>query len=115
MDSKWPFMLITFGLLFLLGLTISQLERNGVMRNWDKRRCEFPVMTAGMFFKPNDDPRSSAQFASDNFTFCMKQYVDNFIELAFAPFQKASRSHRLLAASWAHLEARPRLIPHGEP
>ncbi len=82
-------MLITFGLLFLLGLTISQLERNGVMRNWDKRRCEFPVMTAGMFFKPNDDPRSSAQFASDNFTFCMKQYVDNFIELAFAPFQTA--------------------------
>ena len=93
MDAKWPFMLITFGLLFLLGLTISKLERNGVMKNWDKRRCEFPVMTAGMFFKPSDDPRSKSQFASDNFTFCMKSYVTQFIELAFAPFQAILGKH----------------------
>jgi len=97
MDAKWPFMIITFGLLFLLGITISKLEKNGVMRNWDKRRCEFSVMTAGMFFKPNDDPRSKAQFASDNFTFCMKSYIDKFIELAFLPFQTLIGKHLGLA------------------
>ncbi len=86
-------MLITFGLLFLLGLTISRLEKNGVMKNWNKRRCEFPVMTAGMFFKPEDDQRSSSQFAADNFTFCMKSYVTQFIELAFAPFQVILGKH----------------------
>jgi hypothetical protein len=97
MDAKWPFMLITFGLLFLLGLTISKLEKNGVMKNWNTRRCEFPVMTAGMFFKPKDDPRSSTKFATDNFIFCMKTYVDEFIELMLAPFQAIFGKHLNLA------------------
>jgi hypothetical protein len=85
MESKWPFMLITFGLLFALGLTISNIERSSVMNNWDKRRCEFPVMASGMFFKPDWDPRSKNEFAKDNFSFCMKGYVDKFIQIFMTP------------------------------
>jgi hypothetical protein len=85
MESKWPFMLITFGLLFALGLTISSIERSSVMNNWDKRRCEFPVMASSMFFKPDWDPRSSGDFAKDNFSFCMKTYVDKFTRLIMTP------------------------------
>jgi hypothetical protein len=87
MDSKWPFFIITFGLLFLLGITISKLEKTGVIKNWDKRRCQFPVMMAANFFKPSDDKRSGAEFASDNFQFCMKSYVNDFLDMALAPFQ----------------------------
>ena len=36
MDTKWPFMLIAFGLTLALGLTIASLERTGVMNNWDE-------------------------------------------------------------------------------
>jgi hypothetical protein len=97
MDAKWPFMLITLGLLILLGISISTIEKSSVLRNWNKRRCEFPVMAAGMFFKPKDDPRSSSQFASDNFTFCMKSYVEKFIELAFSPFQAVFSKHTAIA------------------
>jgi hypothetical protein len=97
MDSKWPFMLISVGLLFLLGLLISKLERSSVMKNWDKRRCEFAVMTAGAFFKPKDDPRTSTDFAADNFTFCMKSYVDKFMQLAMLPFQAIFSKHMGIA------------------
>lgn len=85
MDTKWPFMLIAFGLVLALGLTISSLERTGVMNNWDKRRCELPVAMAARFFKPDWDPRSKSDFASDNFDFCMKQYIDKFMALLLTP------------------------------
>jgi len=85
MDSKWPFILITFGLLFALGLTIATLERTGVMNNWDSRRCDLPVMMAAMFFKPESDPRGSTRFAQDNFSFCMKSYIDKFMTLLMTP------------------------------
>jgi len=85
MDSKWPFIAITFGLIFALGLTIASLERTGVMNNWDSRRCDLPVMTAAMFFKPESDPRTSTEFTKDNFNFCMKSYIDKFLNLLMAP------------------------------
>lgn len=85
MEAKWPFFLITFSLIFALGLTIAGLERSGVMNNWQTRRCELPVMTAAMFFKPDSDPRTKSEFASDNFEFCMKTYVDKFMALLMAP------------------------------
>ena len=88
MESKWPFMLISFGLIFALGLTISTIERSTVMKNWDNRRCDFPVMVASMFFKPESDPRSKNEFSKDNFSFCMKTYVDKFMELFMTPINQ---------------------------
>lgn len=85
MDSKWPFMLITFGLILALGLTIASLERTSVMNNWPNRRCELPVIVAAMFFKPTSDPRSKGDFAKDNFDFCMKTYIDKFIAFLMTP------------------------------
>ena len=85
MEAKWPFFLITFSLIFALGLTIAGLERSGVMNNWQTRRCELPVMMAAMFFKPDSDPRTKSEFASENFEFCMKTYVDKFMALLMTP------------------------------
>jgi hypothetical protein len=85
MEAKWPFFLITFSLIFALGLIIAGLERSGVMNNWQTRRCELPVMMAAMFFKPDSDPRTKSDFASENFEFCMKSYVDKFMALLMAP------------------------------
>ena len=99
MDAKWPFMLIAFGLIFALGLTISSLERSSVMRNWDKRRCELPVTMASMFFKPDWDPRTKGEFAKDNFDFCMGQYVENFMKLLMAPISALFGKHANLAGS----------------
>ena len=85
MEAKWPFMLITLGLLIALGFTIANLERSTVMNDWENRRCDLPIMTAAFFFKPYTDTRTSSTFASDNFSFCMKTYVDSFINLFSEP------------------------------
>ena len=85
MEAKWPFMLITLGLLIALGFTIANLERSTVMNDWENRRCDLPIMTAAFFFKPDTDTRTSSTFASDNFSFCMKTYVDSFINLFSEP------------------------------
>lgn len=85
--DKWPFFLITFGLLVALGFTISTMERHIVMNNWEKKRCEFPIMTAAMFFKPDNDSRSKSQFSKDNFSFCMKSQVDNFMNILMMPIK----------------------------
>lgn len=84
-EAKWPFLLL---LLFFVGLTgylISQLERTNVIRNWDKRRCDFTVMLAARFFKPPEDPRTPGEFASDNFDFCVKQHSEAFLAILMAP------------------------------
>lgn len=99
MDSKWPFMLITFGLLFALGMTISSIEKGNVMKHWDKRRCDFTIMTLGMFFKPEYDPRSSSAFAKDNFSFCMKSIVERFMEIVMAPVNVIFGQHVDVAGS----------------
>jgi len=85
MESKWPFMLIAFGLVLALGLTVAGLERTSVMNNWPNRRCELPVVAAAMFFKPDSDSRTKGDFAKDNFDFCMKTYVEKFITLLMTP------------------------------
>jgi hypothetical protein len=99
MEAKWPFMLIAFGLVFALGLTIAKLEKTTVMNNWPKRRCEIPVMAAASFFKPDTDPRGSGEFAKDNFEFCMKTYVDKFIALFMSPIQAIFSKQVNVAAS----------------
>lgn len=59
---------------------------NEIMGNWDKKRCEVPIMLSGGMFKPKDDPRTSAQFSADNFQFCMKSVINNVLRAAMAPF-----------------------------
>jgi hypothetical protein len=99
MESKWPFMLITLGLIFALGLVISGLERTAVINNWTDRRCELPVMMTAMFFKPDSDPRSKGDFAKDNFDFCMKSVIEKFMTILMAPINALLGKHMNLASS----------------
>jgi hypothetical protein len=85
MDATWPFVALTLGLFVGLCLTIASMERTGVMNQWTDRRCDLAVMVAAPFFKPETDPRTSTTFATDNFEFCMKTYVDRFMEVFSAP------------------------------
>lgn len=101
MESKLPFILITVGLIFALGFTIANLERDTVIKHWEDRRCELPVVMAGMFFKPDTDPRSKGDFAKSNFEFCMKSYMDKFMALLMAPINFILGKHLNLAAGAA--------------
>jgi hypothetical protein len=85
MDAKWPLVLLTVALLTGVGVLIISMDRDNVMSNWKTRRCEIPIMFASVFFKPDDDPRTTFNFATSNFEFCMKSYVDRFMENITAP------------------------------
>jgi hypothetical protein len=97
MEAKWPFIMITLILFVALGFMIASLERTGVINNWSSRRCDLPIMAAAVFFKPDDDVRTASDFASENFTFCMKSYVDKFISFFAQPI--SSVFEKLLGSS----------------
>lgn len=85
MEEKWPFIMLVVALLFGLGFVMASLERTTVMQHWEKRRCQLPVMVAARFFKPDNDPRTPSQFSGDNYEFCVKSFVDRFMEAFMAP------------------------------
>lgn len=88
-----PFVIVTILLTFFLGVCIANLEKNKVMNNWASMRCEIPVIFAGSYFKPQTDPRTTTQFASDNFQFCMKELVENVFSIAIQPLLGVFSSH----------------------
>lgn len=69
------------------------------MANWKQNRCRLPVMTVASYFKPPDDPRTNSQFASDNFTFCMKEAVENAYAIAMMPFYELMKAQASVASS----------------
>jgi len=83
--EKWPFLALVLGLMILLGYQLSTMEREVIQNQWADRRCEIPIMMAASFFKPSSDPRTSYEFAKDNFDFCMKTMVERFMEWVMSP------------------------------
>ena len=92
-----PFIGLTVAMVALTGFTLSYMERSVIMNNWPAMRCNVLVMFASYYFKPPDDPRTEAQFATDNFQFCMKSLVHEVTEAAMAPFQEVFGSHASIA------------------
>jgi len=99
MEAKWPFLLLTVSLLIGLGVLIARLDRVNIINNWNKRRCDIPVMFASSFFKPEDDPRSTSEFASANFDFCIASYVQQFMEVMMAPVHALFSKHTAVVGS----------------
>ena len=56
--------------------------RVNVSDNWDARRCDPYVVPIAGFFKPVGDRRSAGEFASDNWRFCQKEYIQSALRTA---------------------------------
>jgi len=78
------FLTLTIGLSLGLGATMAAAYRVDVAQNWSERRCDPAVVALAGFFKPTKDPRTASQFASDNWSFCQKEYVQAGIRAAAA-------------------------------
>ena len=70
--------LLTIGLSAVIGAAF----RVNVAANWNEQRCDSYVVPIAGFFKPAADPRTAAQFATDNWIFCQKEYVQNALRVA---------------------------------
>jgi hypothetical protein len=55
------------------------------MNNWSEVRCQVFVMFAAYWLKPDNDLRSSSEFAASNFQFCTKNIVQSVMKFAMAP------------------------------
>ena len=94
-----PFIGLTVAMIVATGFTLSYMERSVVMNNWPEMRCNVLVMFAAYYFKPPQDSRSEAQFAADNFQFCMKSMVHEVTEAAMMPLQEIFGKHATISGS----------------
>jgi hypothetical protein len=81
----WPIIIITTGLSIYAITQYVNMERSVIMNNWPEYRCSLPVMMGAYWLKPDLDPRSSGQFASENFQFCLKEVSQNVMKVVLAP------------------------------
>jgi hypothetical protein len=83
MEAKYLFLILNFALLFGLIIILGESTRKDVIAHWPQRRCEFDVLMTSFMYKPDDDIRSSSQFASDNFNFCITSKSTNYLSSIF--------------------------------
>ena len=84
MDGLAVFLLIVF-FTIIFGLIFSKGEVEKIKASWAERRCEPGVLFSGFLYKPDNDQRSSTEFAMDNFGFCMKSMVQSVLQTIMAP------------------------------
>lgn len=81
-ETLAQFIAITIVLTIGLSGVIGAAYRVNVAANWEEQRCDSYVIPIAGFFKPTTDPRTAAQFATDNWTFCQKEYIQNALRVA---------------------------------
>ena len=69
--------------IFAILLGLSSIEE--IKANWESRRCDWDVLLTSQFYKPSDDPRSGGEFASENFTFCVRGILVSVITMVLTP------------------------------
>ena len=84
MKTLTQFITITIVLSIGVGAVIAAALRVDIAATWDQQRCNSYVVPIAGFFKPTDDPRTAAQFATDNWSFCKKEYIQNALRTAAA-------------------------------
>lgn len=73
--------LLTAGLSFLLvGIDIEKTKAN-----WAEERCDLGVMLMGFLYKPSDSTQSASEFASENFSFCVRNSFRDILQTLLSP------------------------------
>ena len=76
------FITLTIVLSVGLGAVVGAALRVNIAANWEEQRCDPYVIPIAGFFKPSTDPRTASQFATDNWSFCSKEYIQDALRLA---------------------------------
>jgi hypothetical protein len=81
----WPIIFITVGLFVYVISQYLLMERATIMNNWSEMRCNVLIMFAAYWLKPDDDLRSSGEFAASNFQFCTKDIIQSVMKVVMSP------------------------------
>jgi len=72
----WEVIVISLALSYGLARIIVSFKIDEIIGNWAQYRCDPPILLTANMFKPKEDPRSGADFAMDNFTFCTSELAN---------------------------------------
>jgi len=70
---------LSIGLYFIL----NNSSRLDIIAHWSEKRCDFDVLMGSFMYKPDSDSRSSFEFASDNFNFCVSSKAKEYLKTLF--------------------------------
>jgi hypothetical protein len=76
-------MIFLFGGIFAGLLAQSDIE--AIKQNWNERRCDLSVLVTAHLYKPADDVRTGGEFAAENFNFCARSLMVEFIQVLLKP------------------------------
>lgn len=83
MEAIYLFILLLIGLTIILGIILGGSSRTDVIAHWADRRCDLDVIISAFMYKPSDDTRSSFDFSSDNFNFCVGSKTTDYLNTLF--------------------------------
>ncbi len=87
-DDKSSFLRLTIA---IIGFTLATVfamtlaDRHSVMAKWPEVRCNLPTMLSAFLYKPSDYNGSAADFAADNFNFCLSGIASKALGAATQP------------------------------
>lgn len=83
--NGWVLAAMIIGLTIGLSFMMVGLDIQSVKENWSERRCELDVIMTGFLYKQDGDERSSSEFMSENFQFCIQDTVQSFLKILMTP------------------------------
>jgi len=81
-------LILGLGLSIIITLTL----RDSIMASWDESRCKPGVIATAALFKPKTDTRTGSEFATENWHFCQKQYIETSLKTATVGLKNLSES-----------------------
>ena len=92
MSSLGTFIGVSLVLGLGLSIILALAFKSSVLAQWDESRCKPGVVAMAALFKPDTDSRTGAEFASENWAFCQKQYIESAIRIATTEVQNLADS-----------------------
>jgi hypothetical protein len=83
--NGWSLSAITLGLTVGLSFLMASIDIQSIKENWKDKRCDLDIILTSFLYKQDNDPRSTSEFMSENFNFCVSQTVQEFIKILITP------------------------------
>ena len=83
--NGWSLSALILGMTVGLGFFMSLVDIEAVKDAWKDRRCELDIMLTAFLYKRSDDSRPMNEFMSENFDFCMRKTIREFLATLLTP------------------------------
>jgi hypothetical protein len=83
--NGWSLAAIIIGFTIGLSFLMAGIDIESIKENWGNRRCEFDILLTSFLYKPTSDTRTVNDFMNENFEFCTRQTIQDFLKVLLTP------------------------------